>query len=107
MLVALFGAVFLADQVQVQEYSGILLVGLGIMLMARGVFSHGESRALLPFALAASLATAGYSVVDGLGARAAGDATLFVAWMFLLDGAVFLVWALLLGAALRWCQSAP
>lgn len=95
LIVAVIGAFFLADPMAVLDYGGILMVGLGIILMARGVFTHGESRALLPFAFGSSLATAGYSLVDGVGARIGGDATQYVAWLFLLDGALFLVWALI------------
>jgi len=95
IIVALFGLAFLADKIAAQEYAGIFLVACGIMLMARGVFAHGESRAMLPFALASATATAGYTLVDGVGARVAGQAGLFVAWMFLLDGGIFLIWAFL------------
>ncbi len=93
MLVALVGVFFLSDAVSVREYGGILLVGLGILFMARGVFIFGESRQLLPFALASAVATAGYSLTDGLGARLAGDAALYVAWAFALDGILFGFWA--------------
>lgn len=37
--------------------------------------------------------TAGYSIFDGLGARVAQDATVFVCWAFFLDGVVFGIWA--------------
>lgn len=94
MIVALVGAFVLADVVAPMEYLGILLVGAGILLMARGVFTNGEPRSLLPFAFGSALATAGYSLVDGTGARVSGDATMYVAWLFLLDGALFLIWGL-------------
>lgn len=94
MLVAVIGAFLLADIVAPLEYFGILLIGAGIVLMARGVFVHGESRALLPFAFASALMTAGYSLVDGFGARVSGDAAMYVAWMFVLDGVLFLAWGL-------------
>jgi drug/metabolite transporter (DMT)-like permease len=95
MLVALVGVFVLSDEVAATEYAGIALVGLGIFLMARGVFSSGESRRLLPFAFASALATAGYSLVDGMGARVAPNVTAFVAWMFILDGLMFGAWAIL------------
>lgn len=94
MLVALAGAVLLADPVSGREYTGIFLVGCGIILMARGVFTQGESRRLIPFALASALMTAGYSLADGMGARIAGNATIYVTWMFFLDGILFGLWAL-------------
>ncbi|KAE9627375.1 EamA family transporter [Parasedimentitalea maritima] len=94
MLVALAGVFFLSDQLSVLEYVGIAALGCGIIAMARGVFSNGESQHMLRFAFASALMTACYSLIDGLGARAAGDATVFVAWMFLIDGVIFGSWAL-------------
>ncbi|PCJ09027.1 MAG: peptide ABC transporter permease [Rhodobacteraceae bacterium] len=94
MLVALVGVFFLTDQLSMQEYLGIAALGIGIIAMARGVFSNDESRHTLRFALASALMTACYSLIDGLGARVAGDATVFVAWMFLIDGVIFGSWAL-------------
>ena len=89
MIVALVGAVFLADQVTGWEYAGILLLGGGIALMARGVFSDGEERRMLPFALGSAAATASYTMLDGLGARVSGDAIAYVAWVFVADGLFF------------------
>ncbi len=94
MIVAIVSVLVLSDTVETQEYVGILLVGLGILTMARGVFTNGETRSLLPFALASAVATAGYSLTDGIGARGAGNATLYVAWAFALDGVLFGMWAL-------------
>jgi len=89
MFVAIVGAVFLADAVSRAEYLGITVLGLGILMMARGVFSDGESRRLLPFALGSAVATASYTLIDGLGARVSGDAIAYVGWIFVLDGILF------------------
>ncbi|MDO7556262.1 MAG: EamA family transporter [Loktanella sp.] len=89
MVVLVISALFLADKIAGWEYVGIIILGLGILLMARGVFSSGESRKLLPFALGSAMATAGYSIVDGLGAREAGDAVAYVGWLFALDAVFF------------------
>ena len=56
--------------------------------MARGVFSSGESRRLLPFALGSAMATAGYTLADGLGARVSGDPVGYVSWLMIMS-AVF------------------
>jgi len=56
--------------------------------MAHGVFSSGEDRRLIPLALGSAAATAGYSLVDGLGARVMGDALGYVSWL-LIFSAVF------------------
>lgn len=90
LMVLVIGALILSDQVAAFEYVGIVVLGIGILLMARGVFSSGESRRLVPLALGSAMATAGYSLVDGLGARVAGDAVTYVAWLFVFDAAFFL-----------------
>lgn len=89
MVVLLVSAFFLEDEIAGWEYAGILILGIGILLMARGVFSSGESRKLLPLALGSAMATAGYSLVDGLGARVSGDAVAYVGWLFALDAVFF------------------
>ena len=89
MLVLLLSGAVLADAITGLEYIGIIVLGIGIITMARGVWTSGESRKLVPFALCSAMATAGYSIVDGLGARVLGDAATFVAWMFFLDAIIF------------------
>ncbi len=89
LIVALVGAATLADQISGMEYAGIFVLGSGIALMARGVFTNGESRRLLPFALGSALATATYTMIDGLGARVSGDAIGYVGWVFVVDGFLF------------------
>ncbi|MDZ7909090.1 MAG: DMT family transporter [Gemmobacter sp.] len=89
MVVALVGAAFLSDDITAPQYAGIALLAAGIALMARGVFTDGESRRLLPFALGSAAATAAYTLIDGLGARVSGDAITYVAWVFVLDGLIF------------------
>ena len=89
LAVLLIGALVLNDHVTPIEYGGVIVLGLGILWMARGVFSSNESRRLIPLALGSAAATAAYSLVDGLGARLSGDAVTYVAWIFVFDGALF------------------
>ena len=89
MVVALFGAVFLADAVTGKQYAAIAVLACGILLMARGVFASGEDRRLLPFALGSALATATYTLIDGMGARVSGAPAAYVAWVFVADGVFF------------------
>lgn len=89
MLVLATSGLFLSDLLSTSEIIGVLVLGAGILMMARGVFTHGESARLVPLALGSALMTAGYSVVDGLGARASGDAVMYVAWLFILDAVFF------------------
>jgi len=96
LFVLVFGFFFLPDAIRQNEYIGITLLGTGIVVMARGVFTNGESRRLLPFAFGAALATAGYTVSDGMGARAAGNASSYIAWLFILSAPVFIPVCLML-----------
>lgn len=89
MIVALFGAVFLADAVTGRQYLAIAVLAAGILLMAKGVFASGEDRRLLPFALGSACATATYTLIDGLGARVSGVPSAYVAWVFVADGCFF------------------
>ncbi len=89
MVVLLISALFLSDVITGWEYVGVIVLGLGILLMAQGVFRSGESVKLVPLALGSAAMTAGYSLVDGLGARVSGDAVAYVAWLFVMDAVFF------------------
>ena len=89
LVVALASGLVLSDVITPTEYAGVTILGLGILMMAQGVFAHGENRRLLPFALGSAVATASYTLIDGQGARIAGDAVGFVAWLFVADGLSF------------------
>lgn len=101
LVVLLTGGAFLGEFVTLTETSGILVLGAGILMLARGVWTSGEQLRLLPFAFGSALATAGYTMVDGLGARVSGDSTAFVGWLFVFDGIIFTAFMLRLrrGAA--------
>ncbi len=90
ILVLAISAAFLSDPLSSPEVVGIIILGLGITLMGQGAFRSGESRKLVPLALCSAAATAGYSLVDGIGARISGDALLFVGWLFIFDALIFL-----------------
>jgi drug/metabolite transporter (DMT)-like permease len=88
LIVLIVSLCFGIDSLRGMDLLGILVLGLGIFLMAHGVFRSGEDRQLIPLALGSAAATAGYSLVDGLGARVMGDALAYVAWL-LIFSAVF------------------
>lgn len=87
--VLLIAILFLNEGLRGQEVFAIIILGFGILAMGRGAFLSGESRRLVPFALGSAAMTAGYSLVDGMGARAAGDAVQYVGWLFALDAVMF------------------
>lgn len=88
LIVLAISAAFLTEPLRPLEITAILVLGTGILLMGRGAFLNGESARLVPLALASAAMTAGYSIVDGLGARLSGDAVMYVAWLFILDAAL-------------------
>ena len=89
MLVLLVSFVFLTDNLEGAEVWGVLVLGAGIVLMARGALANGESRRLLPFAFGSALATAGYTLADGLGARVSGEPIAYVGWLMILSAVFF------------------
>ena len=89
MIVIGVSALFLSDVIAPAGYAGVVMLGTGVAVMAKGAFLSGESRRLVPLALGSALMTAGYSLVDGLGARISGDALMYVGWTFALDAVVF------------------
>ncbi len=89
MVVALVGSFVLADRITGMQYAAIAMLGAGILLMARGVFTGDENRRMIPFALGSACATATYTMFDGIGARVSGDAVGYVAWVFVADGLIF------------------
>ena len=91
MIVLVISLIALSDVMLASQIFGIVLVGLGITLMAWGVFAHGEERALVPYALLAAVGTAGYSLFDGLGARVSGSVSGYIGWLFFLDAFLFSV----------------
>jgi drug/metabolite transporter (DMT)-like permease len=90
LLVLVVSLFWLNEPLTLTELLGICVLGIGVMLMARGVFSSGESRKLLPFAFGAAIATAAYSIIDGLGARHMGDSWAYVSWVMAMTGVMYL-----------------
>lgn len=102
-----------ADSLTGGEVLAVLVLVAGILTMALGALRQGESRRLIPWALATAAMTTGYTLVDGLGARTAGDLAQFLGWTFALDGLFFaLAVAALRGpglfrvSALGWARGA-
>ncbi len=89
LMVGLVSPFFLPDVITPVEFAGIAVLGLGILLMAQGVFANGENRRLIPYALGSACATATYTLIDGQGARVSGDAVAYIAWVFVVDGLFF------------------
>ncbi len=85
MLVTLGAAMIVDEQLPPVAIAGVVLVSIGIAGFAAGRGAL-DRRALL-YALATGVCIACYTVTDGLGARASGRTTSYVAWLFVCHGA--------------------
>lgn len=88
LITLLAGYFLIGEELSAHAVLGILLVGLGIVALTfeRGWRVLMEAPKGVMFALITSLFISAYSVTDGLGARAAGNAYSYIFWLFALDG---------------------
>lgn len=89
LIVLAVSLALLPDRVAPLSVAGIVTLGAGIAIMARGALRLGESRRMLPHALGAAAATAGYTLTDGLGARVSGAPVAYVGWLMVLSAVFF------------------
>jgi drug/metabolite transporter (DMT)-like permease len=87
-LMTTIGAVFLFAEIPVPlAIAGIVLLSAGTVLMSlRGGQLGKLNRRAVGFALTTSVFIAGYTLIDGNGARLASSASSYAAWLFLCDG---------------------
>ncbi len=86
LLVTLGGFTLAGQRLNGPSLLGIALVCGGIASLGWG--RSGAPRRAIPLALATALFAAIYVTLDGLGVRLAGNAEAYVAWIFLLYGAL-------------------
>ena len=85
VLVAVSTQATLGEPLTLGGWVGVLAVSVGVLMLGLQPGALERPRALA-FALANAVVIAAYTVVDGLGVRASGDAMRYVALLFLLDG---------------------
>lgn len=95
LLVALVSGTLLGEHLLLHETIGVLLISLGIfsLSMANGWTSLLRDGQGTLFAVLTGITIAAYTVVDGLGARAAGNPLSYIAWLNVTEGP----WVLLVG----------
>jgi len=101
LLVTLLGVLFLRELPPTLVMVGILLICAGIVGIAFAQ-RHRHPRAATAWALANAAIIAVYTLVDGTGARASGNALSYVLWLTFVEGIVFMLWI-----ALRYGDRAP
>jgi len=85
MLVAAGAAIVAGERLDAFTLLGIALVCGGIFGLARENWGGKRSQVIVP-ALLTGITIAAYTVVDGLGSRASGNAWSYAAWLFLANG---------------------
>jgi drug/metabolite transporter (DMT)-like permease len=96
LMTAIAGTLLIGETIALRGWLGILILASGVVLLSMrgGSGLHVDKRAVA-FALFTAVTICGYSIVDGSGARAAGNAHAYAVWLFLLDGLMMLVFVLL------------
>ncbi len=95
LLTALASLLLFTEPVSAPALAGIVLLGSGVIVMSlRGRGSAAIDRSAIAFALLTAAIISGYTLVDGIGARTAGDANAYASTLFVIDGLPLLLFAL-------------
>ncbi|MFO0996608.1 MAG: EamA family transporter [Alphaproteobacteria bacterium] len=86
LLLALASGPLIGERLSAQQYGGVALISLGLASLSLG---RGHPRAIL-YALGTACFIAAYSAVDALGVRLSESALGYIAWLWLLDGAMMI-----------------
>lgn len=96
LLVAGVSVVFLGAVFSDTQLVAILAISTGILVMAlRGDRDGRAKGSALFYALGTSVFIAAYSLVDGIGVRAAGAASGYILWLTLFEGIGMILWTML------------
>ena len=91
LIVTVIGSLFLRELPSLPMMLGIGMISAGIISIAF-VQRHNHPPGAARWAFANAAIVAAYTVVDGTGARAAGNAMAYVTWLLFLEGLPFLIW---------------
>lgn len=107
-LVALAGSVFVGEQLSSVRLVGVVVisVGLGSLVFVGGVPTRA-ARPAIAAALLTGVVIAAYTTLDGLGVRNAGTVAGYTGWLFLLQGPVLPLAAVVARRGLLWRQLRP
>ena len=97
VITAVLGMVFLREAPPATGWIGIALISSGVIVLSwrPGVAASGQHQGrAIGFALANAGVIAGYTIIDGIGARLSGNAWSYIVWLFVLDGFPFTFWIL-------------
>lgn len=96
LLVAMGSLAFIGESISAAAWAGVAIICVGVVTLglSRSALHSGDEaqrRKALGFALVNAAIIALYTVIDGLGVRASGDAFAYVAALFLFDGIPYLL----------------
>ncbi|MDH4114620.1 MAG: DMT family transporter [Burkholderiaceae bacterium] len=94
LITGLLGVVTLRELPGPLNWIGMLLISAGVVALALRTVHHTPSGRAVGFALMNAMVIAVYTIVDGTGARLAGDAWSYIAWLFVLDALPFTAYML-------------
>jgi drug/metabolite transporter (DMT)-like permease len=108
LLVALAGAVLVGEQLSFIRLLGVAVisVGLGTLVFVGGVPTRA-ARPAIAAAVVTGVVIAAYTTLDGLGVRHAGSVAGYTGWLFLLQGPVLPLAAVVARRGLLWRQLRP
>ena len=88
LLVAMLSGRLVGEHLPLPVWLGVACISTGVLAIGLVRFAPGmgSRRQALAFALANAAIIAAYTIVDGLGVRASGNALQYVALLFLVDG---------------------
>jgi drug/metabolite transporter (DMT)-like permease len=95
LITGVLGIIALREMPGLLNWLGMLLISAGVVALALRTVDHSPSGRAVAFALMNALVIAIYTIVDGTGARLAGDAWAYIAWLFVLDAIPFTAYMLL------------
>ena len=89
LMTATMTTLFVGEHLGVFGWGGIVMLAAGVLLLSlRGGRDLAKlDRRAVGFALFTAVTICGYSLVDGIGARTAGNAHGYALWLFVIDGA--------------------
>jgi drug/metabolite transporter (DMT)-like permease len=93
LIVAVLGVAFLQELPTTHAMLGIVLICTGIVSIAF-VRRERHPAAAARWAFANAAIIAAYTLVDGSGARASGNALAYVTWLIFIEGLPFIAWIL-------------
>lgn len=106
-LVTIGAAIFAGERPDAPALAAIAVISLGIVGVSQSGAMTGTARRALVIAAITGVIIAGYSVVDGLGSRLAGNAFAYVLWLEASEALPWPIFLLLRRGTFRGDSAAP